>query len=628
MMELIIYLLKAVCVFALGFLPGCLALKAFTKQEGWELLLNSIAFSILFAAFSEFAAYLLSIDATLFNLSATILFLAACLIALRLKKPQFSPPPSLLIAFALAFLAIVSVQALIPFYSGAYWYGDWWLHYDISLFYLDHGPLDKTWFPDQYSVTARTPLFSLASGFFMSLLGREFWSFQVIASFLNTAFLIPLALLANRLGLGKKAAAALALALAIFSPAIMTSEVYTWPKLCAAFFILSALWYYLALRRQLQGAKMDPRTAALFGVHGAAAYMIHPIGILYVLPAAADFAILSLGLLLRSRQKFIRAGWLSLAVLLLAGLAIAAPWYAWAFHTYGVDETIKSSPSLRNMIVTKSPFEDRLQNAVATLYPLFQQQWYSIWFANSSPLELLKCKETGCYGAFYSVTLRFWLDTLPGALTLTGTLVLLAAIAGSLYSGSSRNFFRPSEPEFLFLLILPIAAVLGFLTTMYVDEKGWMSILFLPLILILQCFLARSLAGWHPALRVLAFAGIFAEFILVKGSHIYLLFTERLTEYETYNLPLKADNHLVFAFDYLGGGRILFALLALALFAILAAALYWKGVRAPYKRATASRPPSGRRPSRKARRIRRTARSPARSLSHQARPQHRKRRIS
>ncbi|MDD5317933.1 MAG: hypothetical protein PHF51_04370 [Candidatus ainarchaeum sp.] len=577
MIEAAVYIAKASLVLLLGFAPGYLLAKCATRREGWELAANSVAFSLLFAAFSEFLAYLLNADAFFFNFSLTVLASALLFACARLKGIALGPgprPPALPAFFALAFLAVVCVQALIPFYSGAYWYGDWWMHYDIARFYLDHAPLSKTWFPEHYTPTSRTPLFNLAGAYFMSLSGTEFWSFQIAASFMNAAFILPLALLAKRFGFSKYSSAALAVLLAVLNASVLTNECYTWSKLVISLFLLSAIYYYLDFRKQLLAGRMEASTAALLGIHAAGAYLSHQTALYYLIPVALDFAILSALLFARDRKKFASAGWKAAGIAAVAGLALLAPWHAWAFENYGVSETLSSSPALKAGITSQGFLEDRARNAVATLYPVFQQEWFGKWFPNSTPLDLLRCAQSGwqfdCYGFAYSVTLRFWLDVLPGALTLTGCAALAAIAIGSVLSGTWKKIADPEEPEFLFLLMLPISFVFGCLTTMYVDEKGWMP-LFLPTLLILEIVIARSLSGWRRGLRAPVLALIIAEFVLVKGSHVYLLFTEQLTNYEPFNLPLKADNHLVFAFDYLGGSRIVFAALALLVYALLVA---------------------------------------------------------
>ncbi len=606
-MESLFYILEALCVLVLGFLPGYLLLRLVTRQDGWELLMNSAAFSILFAAFSEFAAYLLNINATWFNLATTLLLIFGCLALMRRRKIAIKVPRGLLLIFSLAFLAIVSAQALIPFYSGAYWYGDWWLHYGLSLFYLNHGPLDSTWFPQHYAVTSRTPIFNLAGAYFMSLFGSAFWNFQIPASFMNIAFLLPLALLAMRLGGNRKEAAYAALFLAVFSSALFTNAYYTWSKLLISLFLLAAIYYYLELRKQLLESRMKWQTGAFFGIYSAAAFLTHQTALFFLIPIGLDFLIVSAASLWKSRSKFPARGWGAIGIALLAGLLIVAPWFAWAFSTYGVDKTLHSSPaSLSDVKWTYEFLHDRAVNGEATLLPLFQYNWYSLWFAHASPLELLKCKDINCYGAFYSVTLRFWLDTFPGALTLTGTIAAIIVLFGAIWK-RGFSLLRIEGDEFLFLLLLPLSFILGTLsTTMYIDEKGWMP-LFLPLLLIIQCFLARAATRWSLLPKALFFGGVLIEFLAVNGSHTYLLFTEQLTKYETYNLPLKADNHLVFAFDYLGGERLLFAFLAIASLAAILAITLREALR-PYTGATASHPAPGRRLSRKARTPRRTAR--------------------
>jgi hypothetical protein len=577
-MELLVYAAKAAIVFALGMVPGYLLMARFCRQEGWELALNSAAFSVLFAGASEFAAYLLNADAGLFNFSATVLLCAGLVASMRLERKPFPALPRLAWAFALAFAGAIAVQALIPVYAGAYWANDWMMHYDIARFYLDHGPLTSTWTAQADTPTSRTPLFNLAGAFFMSMLGNEFWTFQEASSFLNLAFLLPVALLARRLGYGKYSAAAFALALAILNASLLSNAIYTWSKLIISLFLLGAIWYYLGLREGYRkSGKLDRKQAAFFGLYAGAAFMSHQTALYYLIPLALDFAILSIRLFTKNRKAFLSADWKAILLLFAAGLAVFLPWHLWAFNNYGIEKTLSSSPALKNGFTSQSFLDDRIANAVATLYPVFTLHWYGKWFANSSPLDLLNCREYSCYSGFYSVTLRFWLDVLPGALTLTGDIALLAVILGAFRSGTWKNMLSPSRPEFALALMLPISFAFGCLTTMYVDEKGWMP-LFLPILLILQIFIARAMCGWGRLARTAVLAGAILEFAVIKGMHVYLLYTDQITKAEGWNTPLKIDNHLVFAFDYLGGWTTLCALAAISIylaFAICALKLAW-----------------------------------------------------
>lgn len=84
--------------------------------------------------------------------------------------------------FFLFYLSMLCLQTSMNDYGGAFWYGDWYMHYDISLFYSGVGSADNVAYFG-YTFISRTPLLNLISAYFMRLFGSNFYIFQIVSVF-------------------------------------------------------------------------------------------------------------------------------------------------------------------------------------------------------------------------------------------------------------------------------------------------------------------------------------------------------------------------------------------------------------------------------------------------------------
>lgn len=136
-----------------------------------------------------------------------------------------------------AFVLRVLLSGLI---SGFWRGGDWYFfHYQTALVFLSN-----SWniSPD------RTPMFSLVSSMFMSLLGSEFWVAQILGDFLNSIFLIPSYFITRQL-FGRNTAVSALVFLSVL-PYFSYNAIYFWPKLFAAYFVLLSFYELLAIVRR------------------------------------------------------------------------------------------------------------------------------------------------------------------------------------------------------------------------------------------------------------------------------------------------------------------------------------------------------------------------------------------
>lgn len=224
--------------------------------------------------------------------------------------------------------------ALVASYSGGGWAADWFEHWERARFFLDRGPHD-TQFLGQYALTARPPLANVVTGAFLRLTRVDFAHYQLVSTLLASLVLLPLGLLARRFGRGRRAIALCALLLLV-SPLFVQNATFAWTKLPAAFFTLTALYFFL--RAQEPGA---PRVAAvLFGAALAAALLAHYSAGPYAVVLA--LAWIPVGWAQRNNTDWRRAT----ALGALTGGLLLATWFGWAGATYGIRATLLSNTSV------------------------------------------------------------------------------------------------------------------------------------------------------------------------------------------------------------------------------------------------------------------------------------------
>src|SRR5262249_27933619 len=146
---------------------------------------------IVVLALGEFIAFLTDLDQLLFNGSVVLaLLLITGVRAWPTDSAVLRTDWRLPVFWALGYLHLLLVPALLPVYAGRYWYGDWCMHYSTAQIFRGQVDVHDTW--AGYSLASRTPIFNLSTAAVQSLLGDEFFAFQITASFLSYCFVAPL----------------------------------------------------------------------------------------------------------------------------------------------------------------------------------------------------------------------------------------------------------------------------------------------------------------------------------------------------------------------------------------------------------------------------------------------------
>jgi len=231
----------------------------------------------------------------------------------------------------LAFLTLImALEASFPVYVGGFWYFDWWQHYNVSQLYLGKVPHDYLWL-GMYNFASRTPLMNLNAAFFLAIFGDAFWVYQIVASLLNSTFILPTYLICRRLSGARMAM--LMCALLFLSPSVVHNAWYPWPKLFSAYFVLLAAHFYL----RKQNEKNVPDTAECILIFALvwAGFLAHQASLFFSIVILLHMFYR----LLKNEPKRLLP--VSLTCL-LCFIMIDGVWLAWATSFFGIKRSFLS----------------------------------------------------------------------------------------------------------------------------------------------------------------------------------------------------------------------------------------------------------------------------------------------
>ena len=241
-------------------------------------------------------------------------------------------------------IAFVGLQVFI-FAPGAptgMW--DWVEHWIRAKVFLENQPL-KT-IVGGYSMAARGPLFNSFEAVCMSLFGnKEYWCYQLIASMLNTWYVIPFCVALRQFcGVSKRLSLIFAALSGIASFDISWSIIYPWTKIFVAGITLGSFVVYLS------GLKNRDRLTEAIGLTGfSIAFLAHYLAFPFAVFMWAHFAIT------RCIKDLSRVR--SAALALLASAAIVSSWFAPCFLTIGFKETLSANTTIGSFYVTTASGE-------------------------------------------------------------------------------------------------------------------------------------------------------------------------------------------------------------------------------------------------------------------------------
>ena len=481
--EIAITLLSlAVCSFAPGFLV--------VRRLPWrpvEKICGALAASLIAVYLLAFAVYCFAPG------SETGVFRAATCVAAGIAIWQRRDIAKLARAFgarqALAgfgFLLVWSLLALgiIRNYSGAGWTTDWIEHFQRSLFFLYHLPALTPIAGGSYILPARPPMMNLLAAFFMAQTGDRFEIYETAFTFLNLLAFFPCCLLLHAMSRSRARYLPL-VALFALNPMLMQNAWYAWTKLFAAFFVLTALAFYLAALR-----KRDMRRIVTAFVCLAAGMLVHYSAGPYVVFLAGHYLLTAFA----GRPKRVTE---LAAIALCCGLLLAT-WFGWSIKQYGVHATLASNTS-----VTSSQ-----QYAGSTAGKIAGNLWDTIVPPIlRDPGALAMFDQPNQWGELRDDFFSLYQTNLVFALGLIGGPFVLWLLYREL-----RRSRSPAERRF-WLTFIPVMIVLGIAVVGERDKIGLAHLTLLPVVALGITLLASTLP-WSRTAAIFLLAGCMADFAL------------------------------------------------------------------------------------------------------------------
>jgi hypothetical protein len=317
-----------------GFAPGFFLVRRL-QWNPMEKLCGSIGLSLILLYLATWAYYCFVPDAGIrayAGVSAVSLALgiiawkdiAGLVRSFRVRQALFG------YAFLLTWTLVI--LGMIRVYSGAGWAGDWAEHFQRTLFFLHRFPV-RTPILFGYELPARPPLMNVLASFFLAQTRDRFEIFQIVFTFLNLLMFLPCWLILPAMGGGRPRSILPLVALFALNPVVLQADTYTWTRGLTAFFVVSAIAFYLAGWR-----KNDPvRLTAAFVAISAGLLVHYSAG-----PYAVFIGLHYVTCVWRRRAD----KWRELSAIALSCGLLLGTWFGWSIVTYGPGVTFGSNTSV------------------------------------------------------------------------------------------------------------------------------------------------------------------------------------------------------------------------------------------------------------------------------------------
>jgi len=156
--------------------------------------------------------------------------------------------------------------------------GDWFGHWQRAMFFLHHWPQDIL-FNGFDPLPSRPPLANVVTGAYLRITRSDFAHYQLASTVMSSFAFLPAALLARRfqvsspVGSGRDTLYVMNILAVLFmlNPLFAQNATYAWTKLPAAFYTLTAVYFFLRTR----DADAPDCASWLFGVTLGGALLTH-----------------------------------------------------------------------------------------------------------------------------------------------------------------------------------------------------------------------------------------------------------------------------------------------------------------------------------------------------------------
>jgi len=473
--------LLAVCSFFPGFYV--------VRRLSWsplEKLCGAIGLSLILLYAISTAFYWLEVPGPQAFWVVSALCLVLGIIARRdiARLVSWGQTRRILAAFAFLLLWTVALLGMIRNYSGGGWTGDWVEHFQRTLYLLHHFPKGTPIFGG-YEFPARPPMMNLLAAFFLAQTGDRFELFQLTSAFLNLLVFFPCCLLLPALWRRGRRPVWLLAALFALNPMIAENSTYTWTKLLAAFYVVLALWFYLAAWRKNDRLRL---TAAFVAM--AAGALVHYSAVPYLVFLALHYLIF----LFRQRRR----RWRELAATVGAASALMLSWFAWSIGVFGIRSTFLSNTQVGALArVEGSNVAKVAANLFDTVIPCPLRSDVSVGFlAQPSAAGWLRDSAF----LIYQTNVIFAMGMLGGPVVMY-----------LLYLAWRK---RKSQEQSFWLMLVPVCLLLGVAVHGARETFGLAQVTLQPLVTLGLTLLTAAFTSMRRVVAVLLFAGCATDFAL------------------------------------------------------------------------------------------------------------------
>lgn len=345
----------------LAILPGWRFARLITSERDTALLLSGMI-SFLLVYLSSFTVYLCNGNPKWAVGALGIVSVFSVVEMLKRRSKENQPDWRLVSLWYSATLAFTAIQLFIfaPGAPGGMW--DWIEHWQRAKVFLENQPLKSL--VGGYSMAARGPLFNTFSAQLMALFSNsDYWCYQLVATALNTWFVIPAAIALRRFcGISSTASLVLAACIPLASQDVIWSILYPWTKIFVAGITLGAFVVYL------RGIQSKNRLIEGVGLTGfSIAFLSHYL--------AFPFAVFIWGHYALTRIREDRSRLKTAFLALLASAGIVSSWFLPCFASLGIKQSLSANTTIGSFYVTTKTGDapsypkTLVYNTVATFLP-------------------------------------------------------------------------------------------------------------------------------------------------------------------------------------------------------------------------------------------------------------------
>lgn len=437
---------------------------------------------------------------------------------------------------------IEALQARIVTYGTVSWFGDWYEHYERTLFFFEQWTYDSRFLTGFWSLPARAPLFNANIALLMNFFGKDFWTFQTLATALNAFLVLPLALLIRDLSkVSQKTAMVCSFLICALAPVAVIQETFTWTKFFSIALSLAGIHFYV------EGIRSSRKDQIFWSfVSFAAGMLAHYL----VLVFAVFFAAHLLFLMARKRWPLTHG-----LVTLLVSSVLVLTWIVYVVTMFGVKETVTANSSFGKWASAKVGYqapppwsEVFVENIVSTFVPYswrhgIQGIYRTPYVRQVQPLpaRVLIPTRYPCKSVDNDPRVQRFSDVTANADSLTANIGLsgfLALAAALLWKKKDENSIFVPPGGFFWLLFFVLGVPINIFFSRVYAPEGVAHLNLQPYVCLLAVFIIAGVRNAPRSVK-LALAGVF----LVES--IYSCYAILALQYMSVGVSLAGDQLVV-----------------------------------------------------------------------------------